>query len=104
MWGAREDPSGEDPPLPSDPGGGGHSILLDIRATTPSLQQRVCLVVVDALVAADIREDIVLVADYELTGLTYELDLRHETRGLFEYSAERRSDGAWACLLRRGWR
>jgi hypothetical protein len=79
-------------------------VVLDIRGTTSSVQQRVCLAVIDALVALDVRDDLIIVADYELTGLSYELDLRHQTRGLFEYSCELRTDGAWACRVRRSWR
>ena len=79
-------------------------VVLDIRGTTSSVQERVCLAVIDAMVSLGVRDDLVIVADYELTGLSYELDLRRETRGLFEYSCERRSDGAWACRVRRRWR
>ena len=101
----HEGQRGSDGPTdPSDPRGGPGRVVLDIRGTTPSMQERVCLGVIDAMVALGVRDDLVLVADYELTGLSYELDLRHQTRGMFEYSCEQRTDGAWACLVRRNWR
>jgi len=87
-----------------DPPGGPGQVVLDIRGTTSSIQSRVCLGVIDAMVSLDVRDDLIIVADYELTALSYELDLRHQTRGLFEYSCEQRSDGAWACRVRRKWR
>lgn len=90
----------EQDPTSTGPG----RIVLDIRGTTQSIQQRVCLAAIDAIVGLDVRDDLVIVADYELTGLSYQLDLRHQTRGMFEYSCEQRSDGAWACLVRRSWR
>jgi hypothetical protein len=99
-WQSGEHSGDELDPAPSERG----RVVLDIRGTTQSVQQRVCLAVIDALVTLDVRDDLVIVADYELTGLSYELDLRHQTRGLFEYSCEQRSDGAWACLVRRSWR
>lgn len=97
-WRARDTGDRVDPP--ADRG----RVVLDIRGTTPSVQERVCLAVIDVMVSLEVRDDLVIVADYELTGLSYELDLRPQTRGLFEYSCERRSDGAWACLVRRNWR
>ena len=75
--------------------------MLDLRETTPSVQQELVLGVVDTMLRLDLWEDVVLVADYELTALAYQLDLRHETRGRFVYYSERRMDGAWACHIRR---
>jgi len=41
------------------------------------------------------------VCDHEPAGLGYQIDLRRETRGRFEFTYQKRSDGAWVALLRK---
>jgi uncharacterized protein (DUF2249 family) len=52
------------------------------------------------LVALGWNGELLLVCEHEPAGLTYQLDLRKETRGRFEYDIDRRSDGAWVALIR----
>ncbi len=55
--------------------------------------------VVDKLVEMGCEQTLLLVSDHEPAGLGYQIDLRRETRGLFEFSYNQRSDGAWVALL-----
>ena len=57
--------------------------------------------VVDKLVALGGDDDLVLVADHDPSGIGYQLDLRRETRGVFEFTYSQRHDGAWTALIRR---
>ena len=41
-----------------------------------------------------------MVTDYEPSGIGYQIDLRRETRGKFEFSYDQRSDGAWVAFIR----
>lgn len=75
-------------------------LVLDIRGFEPSLRRAVVFCVVDKLAALGSEDELVLVCDHEPAGLGYQIDLRRESRGLFEFSFDRRSDGAWVALLR----
>lgn|GEM_PF-765823 len=75
-------------------------LVLDIRGFEPSLRRAIVFCVVDKLAALGSEDELVLVCDHEPAGLGYQIDLRKESRGLFEFSFDRRSDGAWVALLR----
>ena len=57
--------------------------------------------IVDKLVELKCAEELVLVSDHDPSGLGYQIDLRKETRGVFEFDCDLRSDGAWVALIRR---
>jgi len=57
--------------------------------------------VIDKMVELDADDSLVIVCDHEPAGLGYQLDLRKETRGMFEYCYDQRLDGAWVALIRR---
>ncbi|HET6498576.1 MAG TPA: DUF2249 domain-containing protein [Coriobacteriia bacterium] len=78
-----------------------HSVVLDVRACTPEIRRPLVLYVVDKLLAMDAPDSLLVVTDHEPTGIGYQIDLRRETRGKFEYFYDRRLDGAWVALIRR---
>lgn len=47
------------------------------------------------------EDSLVVICDHEPAGLGYQIDLRRETKGMFEYYYDRRLDGAWVALIRR---
>ena len=55
--------------------------------------------VVDKLVELASKDELLLVTDHEPSGIGYQIDLRRETRGRFEYTYSQRSDGAWVALI-----
>ena len=75
-------------------------LTVDIRAMRPDMRRPVLFSLVDRLVALGWNGELLLVCEHEPAGLTYQLDLRKETRGRFEYEINRRSDGAWVALIR----
>ncbi len=75
-------------------------LTVDIRAMRPDMRRPVLFSLVDRLVSLGWNGDLLLVAEHEPAGLTYQLDLRKETRGRFEYDISRRSDGAWVAMIR----
>jgi uncharacterized protein (DUF2249 family) len=81
--------------------GSQHSLVLDIRGCTPALRQPLVFCVVEKLIELDSPDNLVVVCDHEPAGLGYQLDLRKETRGRFEYHYDQRLDGAWVALIRR---
>lgn len=85
---------------------GGHdspgSLCVDVRGFTPLRVRELILGLVDLCVRLETNDAIVVVGDHEPTGLELQLDLRRETRGLFEYESHQRADGAWVELIR--WR
>ncbi len=81
-------------------GGRAGDLVVDIRGFDPSLRRAVVFAVVDKLVELGARDQLVLVCDHEPAGLGYQIDLRRETRGRFEFTYDKRSDGAWVALMR----
>jgi uncharacterized protein (DUF2249 family) len=75
-------------------------LTVDIRAMRPDMRRPVLFSLVDRLVALGWNGELLLVCEHEPAGLTYQLDLRKETRGRFEYDINRRSDGAWVAMIR----
>lgn len=94
-------PVPDNPRSGSPPPGRTGAVLLDLRQTALSAQRPLMLGLIDVILEQDLWEDLVLVADYELTALAYQLDLRQETRGRFTHQSDQRLDGAWACYIRR---
>lgn len=81
--------------------GSQHSLVVDVRGCTPGLRRPVVFAVVDKMLELDSPDSLVVVCDHEPAGLGYQLDLRKETRGKFEYHYDQRLDGAWVALIRR---
>ena len=75
-------------------------LTVDIRAMRPDMRRPMLFSLVDRLVGLGFDGELLLVCEHEPAGLTYQLDLRKETRGRFEYDISRRSDGAWVALIR----
>lgn len=75
-------------------------IVLDLRGCTPDIRRPLLFCIIDKLVELDAPDNLLVVTDYEPTGIGYQLDLRKETRGKFEYFYDQRLDGAWVTLIR----
>jgi uncharacterized protein (DUF2249 family) len=56
--------------------------------------------IVDTLLGLGCDDQLLLICDHEPAGLGYQIDLRRESRGRFEFTYDRRSDGAWVALVR----
>ncbi len=76
------------------------NLVLDIRAFDPSLRRAMIFAVVDTCVGLACRDDLILVSDHDPSGIGYQIDLRKETRGRFEFTYGQRQDGAWTALIR----
>jgi uncharacterized protein (DUF2249 family) len=57
--------------------------------------------IIDKLIEMDSGDSLVVICDHEPAGLGYQLDLRKESRGQFEYFYDQRLDGAWVALIKR---
>ena len=75
-------------------------VLVDVRGLDSALRRPVIFAVVDKLVELAAKDQLLLVTDYEPSGIGYQIDLRKETRGKFEFSYDQRSDGAWCAFIR----
>ncbi len=75
-------------------------LVVDIRGFNPALRRSLVFSVVDTLLKLGSDDQLLLVCDHEPAGLGYQIDLRKESRGRFEFTYDRRSDGAWVALLR----
>lgn len=78
-----------------------NSIVLDVRGCTPSLRAPLVFTIIDKMLEVDCADSLVVVMEHEPAGLGYQLDLRRESRGKYEYHYDQRLDGAWVALIRR---
>lgn len=76
-------------------------LVVDVRAFDPEFRRAVLFAVVDKLVELGSRDQIIMISDHDPSGLGYQIDLRRESRGIFEFTCDVRSDGAWVALLKR---
>jgi uncharacterized protein (DUF2249 family) len=74
---------------------------MDLRGVTPAMRRPLVFAVVDKMLEIDCHDSLVLIVDHDPSGLGYQLDLRRETRGCFEFECDQRLDGAWVALIRR---
>lgn len=76
-----------------------NGLVVDLRGFEPSLRRALVFSLVDKFVELRCDEQLVLLCDHEPAGLGYQIDLRRETRGLFEFTYDRRSDGTWVAII-----
>jgi len=81
--------------------GNGTGLVLDIRGIEPDARRALIYAVVDKLIELDQDREFLIVTDHEPAGLGYQLDLRKETRGRYEYDYHQRADDAYVALMRR---
>jgi uncharacterized protein (DUF2249 family) len=76
-------------------------LVLDVRGVTPAHRRPLIFSIIDKMLQMDCTDSIVVICDAEPAGLGYQLELRRETKGLFEFDYDKRLDGAWVGLIRR---
>lgn len=81
--------------------GSSTGLVLDTRGLSPAVRRPVVFVVIDKMVEMDCADSIVVITDHEPAGLGYQLELRKETKGVFDFFYDQRLDGAWVALIRR---
>ena len=81
-------------------GWGGAGLVVDVRGFDPSLRRAVLFCVIDKFVELGCEEQIIFVCDHEPAGIGYQIDLRRESRGRFQFEYDQRTDGAWVACIR----
>lgn len=81
--------------------GASTGLVIDIRGLTPALRRPIVFTVIDKLLDVDASDSLVVICDHEPAGLGYQMELRKETKGRFEFFYDQRLDGAWVALVRR---
>ncbi|MDP2402019.1 MAG: DUF2249 domain-containing protein [Actinomycetota bacterium] len=76
-------------------------LVVDIRGFDPGMRRPMVFAIIDKLIDMDSDDSLVVICDHEPAGLGYQLDLRKESRGRFEYFYDQRLDGAWVALIKR---
>lgn len=75
-------------------------VFVDLRGASPELRRPLVFSLLDRMMELDCTDSLVLVFDHEPAGLCYQIELRKETRGRFDFHYDQRLDGAWVALLR----
>lgn len=76
------------------------NLVVDLRGLSPALRRPLAFSLLDKMMEMDCTDSLVLVFDHEPAGLSYQIELRKETRGRFDFHYDQRLDGAWVALLR----
>ncbi len=74
-------------------------VTLDITAASPAFRRPLIDAVLRESIASGLTDVLNIVYDHEPVGLGYELELRKDTRGKFDFDASQRSDGCWLARL-----
>jgi uncharacterized protein (DUF2249 family) len=80
--------------------GAASGLVIDIRGLTPALRRPLLFTVMDKMLETEAADSIVVICDHEPAGFGYQLELRRETKGRFEFFYDQRLDGAWVALIR----
>lgn len=75
-------------------------LVMDIRGLTPALRRPLLFTVIEKMLEAECPDDLVVVCDHEPAGLGYQLELRKDTKGRFEFGYDQRLDGAWVAMIK----
>jgi len=75
-------------------------LVIDVRGVTPAMRRPIVFAVIDRMLEMDSTDSIVVICEHDPSGLGYQLDLRRETRGQFEFDCDQRIDGSWVALIR----
>jgi uncharacterized protein (DUF2249 family) len=81
--------------------GASNGLVVDLRGFTPGLRRPIVFTIVDRMLELEADDSLVVICDHEPAGLGYQLDLRKESKGRFEYFYDQRMDGAWVALIRK---
>jgi uncharacterized protein (DUF2249 family) len=81
--------------------GSANGLVVDLRGLAPAMRRPVVFSIVDKMIEIDCQDSVVLICDHDPSGLGYQLDLRRESRGCYEFDCDQRLDGAWVALVRR---
>ncbi|MGB4442754.1 MAG: hypothetical protein WBJ62_11150 [Coriobacteriia bacterium] len=76
-------------------------VVVDLRAAAAKTRNAYVFAVVDRVLDVGSPDDIVVLCDHDLSSLCYQLDLRPESRGRFDFETSQRRDGAWVALIKR---
>jgi hypothetical protein len=74
-------------------------VTLDVSAASAGIRRPLIDAAIRAVMSGAGDDVLMIVYDHEPVGLGYELELRRETRGRFDFSAIRRNDGCWVARL-----
>ena len=75
-------------------------LVVDMRAFDTSKRRELTFVLAEKFLEMGISDSLMVVTEAESSGLGYQIDLRKETRGRFEFSCAQRSDGAWVAVIK----
>lgn len=81
--------------------GAAAGLVIDIRGLTPEVRRPLLFTVMEKMIEQDASDNVVVICDHEPAGFGYQLELRRETKGRFEFFYDQRMDGAWVALIRR---
>ena len=74
-------------------------VTLDVSEASASIRRPLIDAAIRAVMDTPGDDTLLIVYDHEPVGLGYELELRRETRGRFDFTAKRRTDGCWVARL-----
>ena len=74
-------------------------VVLDVSTASAAIRRPLIDAAIRSVMDSLGGDALLIVYDHEPVGLGYELELRRETRGRFDFTATRRTDGCWVARL-----
>lgn len=76
------------------------AVVFDVRALIPSHRHPLIFSVLEQISQLAPQTPLWIVNDHNPQGLGFELEMRPETKGRYEFQAEEREDGAWLAKIK----
>ena len=74
-------------------------VTLDVSGASAAIRRPLIDSAIRAVMDTAGGDALLIIYDHEPVGLGYELELRRETRGHFDFTATQRTDGCWVAKL-----
>jgi uncharacterized protein (DUF2249 family) len=76
-------------------------LTIDVRPLLPSHRHPVVFSILERLDKIGAPQDLLVISDHKPVGLPMELEMREETKGRYDFSAEQREDDTWLARIKR---
>ncbi len=76
-------------------------VVLDVRALIPSYRHTLIFSVLEQISQMSPQTPLSIVNDHNPQGLAFELEMRPETKGRYDFESQPQPDGSWTAKIKR---
>lgn len=74
-------------------------VILDVRALIPSHRHSLIFTVLEQISQMSPQTPLAIVNDHNPQGLAFELEMRPETKGRYDFESQPQPDGSWIAKI-----